>query len=177
MDKSKTRMRFFFIIACISKVATFRKIQMRAHRPLPGLLTRALRTAGPVLIASLLFGACAAGHGPRGVYIDFMRPDQRPPSVGAEAAADSLWGPIEESERGDGIAESRRADLQALVERFTPTLVLPKADHVKVNGRRYQLLPTNASLVPDTLQLDRIRAAADRAFSPSPYIDYGHLFP
>ena len=70
---SKTSMRFFIIIICISIVATFRKIQMRAHRPFLGLLARALRTAGPVLIASLLFGACAAGHGPRGIFRSFFQ--------------------------------------------------------------------------------------------------------
>jgi hypothetical protein len=70
-----------------------------------------------------------------------------------------LWGPAEESERGDGIAESRRAELEDLVRRYAPTLVLPKADHVKVDGRRYQLIPTDAQLIADTLQLDLIRAA------------------
>jgi hypothetical protein len=112
-----------------------------------------------MLVVLLLATACAQGHGPRGVYIDFMRPDQRPPIVGVDAAADSLWGPVAESERGDGIAEYRRAELEELVQRFNPTLVLPKADHVTVNGRRYQLLPTNAHLVADTLQLDQIQAA------------------
>jgi hypothetical protein len=38
-------------------------------------------------------------------------------------------------------------------------LVLPKADHANVNGRRYQLIPTDVLLVADTLQLDQIQAA------------------
>ena len=103
--------------------------------------------------------ACGSAHGQRGAYMDFLRPDQRPPLVGTFAGADSLWGPAEESARGDGIAESRRADLQQLVERFAPTLVLPNADHVSVDGRKYQLLPTDARLFADTLRLDLIRAS------------------
>ena len=118
-----------------------------------------MRSIVPILVMVSLCTACAKGHGSRGVYIDFIRPDQHPPNVGPGAAADSLWGPIEESERGDGIADSHRANLEALVQRFAPTLVLPKADHVKVDGRRYQLVPTDASLVADTLWVDRIRAA------------------
>jgi len=134
------------------------KAQISAQRPLLGQLTSALRAKGWVLMVPLMVGACSTGHGPRGVYMDFMRPDQRPPLVGAGAAADSLWGPAEESERADGVAESRRADLEALVRRFAPTLVLPKADHVTVKGSRYQLVPINAELVADTLQIDLIRA-------------------
>lgn len=79
--------------------------------------------------------------------------------VGEIATADSLWGPVHESARGDGIAESRRAYLEGLVRRFTPTLVLPKADHVRVDGQKYQLLPTDARLIADTLRVDLIRAA------------------
>jgi opacity protein-like surface antigen len=91
--------------------------------------------------------------------MDIVRPDQRPPLVGTRAAADSLWGPSNESRRGDGIAESRRAELEDLVRRFTPTLVLPKADHTTVNGKKYQLIPTNAHLLADTLRLDKFRAS------------------
>jgi hypothetical protein len=112
-----------------------------------------------IAIASVLSAACASGHGRRGGYIEYIRPDQRPPGVGESAASDSLWGRPEDSDRGDGIAESRRSDLEQLVRRFVPTLVLPKADRVNVNGRRYQLIPTNIDLVTDTLRLDLIRAS------------------
>ena len=112
-----------------------------------------------IAFITILHTACASGHGRRGGYIEFIRPDQRPPGVGVSGTADSLWGRVEESIQGDGIAESRRADLEQLVRRFVPTLVLPKADRVKVDGRRYQLLPTNIQLITDTLRLDLIRAA------------------
>lgn len=120
---------------------------------------RALGRVGSVAFLTLLGAACASGHGVRGGYIEFIRPDQRPPGVGEAATADSLWGPAHESERGDGISESRRSELEQLVQRFVPTLVLPKADRVEVDGRRYQLIPTNIHLVADTLRLDVIRAA------------------
>ncbi|MBI4503844.1 MAG: hypothetical protein HY700_22115 [Gemmatimonadetes bacterium] len=113
--------------------------------------------------ALLLLVALAAGCGPvqgqRGGYMDFLRPDQRPPLVGTTVAADSLWGPPDQSERGDGIAESHRRGLEELVRRFAPTLVLPRADRATVNGRNYQLLPTDVRLVTDTVRLDLIRAA------------------
>lgn len=102
---------------------------------------------------------CATLHVRRGVSIGYGRPDLRPPLVGAAAAADSLWGPMVESRSADGIAESRRADLEALVARFAPTLVLPNNDRAKVNGRRYWMLPTDVHLFADTLRLDVFRAA------------------
>lgn len=88
-----------------------------------------------------------------------FRPDLRPPIVGQAERADSLWGAKEDSRTGDGIAESRRAELQLLVERFAPTLVLPRNDAAMVNGNRFWMIPTNASLYADTLKLDMIRAA------------------
>jgi len=108
-------------------------------------LSRAKRSLGPPGVLAVLVlsvAACGTAHGRRGMYMDFLRPDQRPPLVGTMAAADSLWGPAAQSQRGDGIAESHRADLEALVRRFTPTLVLPNNDHVTVNGHKYKLLPT-----------------------------------
>lgn len=91
--------------------------------------------------------------------MDFIRVDQRPPLVGSVADADSLYGPASESEKGDGIAESHRTELESLVHRFTPTLVVPKGDHVVFSGRKYQLLPSDPQLFADTLRLDMIRAA------------------
>ena len=88
-----------------------------------------------------------------------FRPDLRPPIVSEAASADSLWGPRSESQRGDGVADARRADLQRLVERFVPTLVLARNDAARVNGKRYWMIPTNALLFADTLRVDLIRAA------------------
>ena len=105
----------------------------------------------------------------RGTYLDFIRVDQRPPLVGSGGAADSLFGPVDKSERGDGIAESHRAGLEELVKRFAPTLVLPKGDHTVVNGRKYQLLPSDPLLFADTLRLDMIRAA------PYQFYDYTNI--
>ncbi len=117
----------------------------------------ALRAA-MVLVATTLVAACAPVHGPRGTYLNVIRPDQHPPLVGASAAADSLWGPPDQSQ-GDGIAESLRTELQQLVRRFNPTLVLPPGDFVRLGGRKYRLLPTNAALFADTLRLDYVRTA------------------
>ncbi len=104
--------------------------------------------------------ACAPRvRGPRGDYVDFIRADQAPPRVASRANGDSLWGPADESAAGDGIAESRRADLEALVRRFAPTLVLPREDYAKLGGRRYRLIPTDVRLFTDTLRIDRVRAA------------------
>lgn len=103
--------------------------------------------------------ACATPLTRTGGYINQVRPDQRPPLIGAKASSDSLWGLREQSLTGDGIAESQRAELQGLVERFSPTLVLPLHDHVRVGGKRYWMLPTNQSLYTDTLRVDVIRAA------------------
>jgi len=97
-----------------------------------------------------------------GAYINMVRPDQRPPLVGAEAAADSLWGAAAESERGDGIVDARRADLQELVERFAPSVVLPRGDNIRVDGHRFWMLPTNVQLYIDTLHVDVIEAAPYR---------------
>ncbi|MBI4512671.1 MAG: hypothetical protein HY702_01045, partial [Gemmatimonadetes bacterium] len=112
-----------------------------------------------LLVAGLLLTACARVHSRRGVYMDFIRVDQRPPLVGEGEAAEALFGPADESERGDGIAESRRTELEALVQRYAPTLVLPNADHATVNARKLWLLPTDVRLFTDTLRMDRIRAA------------------
>jgi len=110
-------------------------------------------------VAAIAVAACIPVHGPRGSYIDFIRPDQRPPLIGAPGAVDSLWGLVSESEHGDGIAESRRADLEHLVRRFAPTVVLPPGDFTRLGGRRYRLLPTDARLYADTLRLDMVHAA------------------
>ena len=108
---------------------------------------RSVASAAPRLrrLAALpMFGvvlvACSSVHGSRGDYIDVLRPDARPPLVGASTLADSLWGPSGESQRGDGIAESRRVELEELVRRYAPTLVLPNNDYVKVDGRKIRLL-------------------------------------
>ena len=98
--------------------------------------------------------ACSSIQGARGEYVDFIRPDLRPPLVEARRGADSLWGPASESTRGDGIAESRREDLGELVRRFTPTLVLPRGDYTKVNDEKIRLLPTNVELFTDTMLID-----------------------
>lgn len=103
--------------------------------------------------------ACSSVHSRRSVYIDFIRVDERPPLVGQGALADSVFGPKDESEAGDGIAESRRADLEALVRRYTPSLVLPSGDYVVVDGRKYRLLPTDVFLFADTLRVDLVGAA------------------
>jgi opacity protein-like surface antigen len=123
-----------------------------------GYVARALPSA-LLLLAAACAPGCAASRDHRGAYLDVIRADQRPPLVGARAAADSLFGPAEESERGDGIAESRRADLDALVQRFAPSLVLPSGDAIRIRGRTAQLLPVHPMLFADTLRLDRVRAA------------------
>jgi hypothetical protein len=106
----------------------------------------------------LATGGCAPTVARGGSYINLVRPDLRPPLVGQAVKADSLWGARDGSPTGDGIAEWRRNELQALVERFAPTLVLPRNDFVQAGGRRFRLLPTNARLFADTLRLDIIRA-------------------
>ncbi len=111
-------------------------------------------------------GGCAPVHGPRGDYINFLRPDQRPPLVGAATAADSLWGPAAESALGDGIAESRRAELERIVRRFAPTVVLPPADQVRVGDRHYRLVPIDASVYADTLRLDIVSTSPYRYTGP-----------
>src|SRR2546426_12118956 len=110
---------------------------------------RALPYTLLLLAAASTFG-CASTRDQRGGYLDVIRADQRPPLVGARAAADSLYGPAEECARGDGIAESHRADLQALVQRFAPTLVLPQGDDIHIHGRKAQLLPIHPMLFADT---------------------------
>lgn len=115
--------------------------------------------------SSILFPLCmlcvfsGSAYGQRGDYIDLMRPDVRPPLVSTASQADSLWGPMAESDRGDGIAESRRVQLEALVRRFTPTIVLPGNDYIKVNDRKYRLTPSNALLYADTLRIDKFLAS------------------
>ena len=112
-----------------------------------------------VLVTTILGGACIAATAPRDGYLGVVQPDAWPPRVAGTEAGDDLWGRVAESRRGDGIAEAVRPELEALVRRFTPTLVLPKADHVTVDGRRYQLTPTEAGLVTDTLRIDLFQAA------------------
>ncbi|MEO5826241.1 MAG: hypothetical protein ABIR59_10165 [Gemmatimonadales bacterium] len=127
--------------------------------PIFGARATCLTTYHARVSLALAVSACATPVSRTAGYIDLVRPDQRPPLVGAKATSDSLWGLRENSLTGDGIAESRRADLQSLVERFSPTLVLPRNDHVTVAGTRYWMLPTNQSLYTDTLRVDMIRAA------------------
>ncbi len=112
-----------------------------------------------LLVAAASASGCASTRDRRGGYLDVIRADQRPPLVGSRAAADSLYGPSEEGERGDGIAESHRAELEALVQRFAPTLVLPQGDDIRIHGGKAQLLPIHPMLFADTLRLDRVRAA------------------
>ena len=119
---------------------------------------RALPYALMLWAAASTFG-CASTRDQRGGYLEVIRADQRPPLVGARAAADSLFGALEECERGDGIAEPRRAELEAMVRRFAPTLVLPSGDDIGIRGGRAQLLPIDPALFADTLRLDRVRAA------------------
>ncbi|MBI2536472.1 MAG: hypothetical protein HYW06_05815 [Gemmatimonadetes bacterium] len=111
------------------------------------------------VVMVLVLAGCVPVHGPRGTYLDVIRPDQHPPLIGASAAADSLWGPADQSEAGDGIAESRRTEFEQLVRRFNPTVVLPPGDFVRVGGRKYRLFPTNAALFADTLRIDYIQTA------------------
>lgn len=124
---------------------------------LRSLLTIAIGCVGGVTLAG-----CTPFAQRGGAYINMVRPDQRPPLVGAEAAADSLWGAAAASERGDGIVDARRADLQELVERFAPSVVLPRSDNIRVDGHRYWMLPTNVQLYIDTLHVDVIEAAPYR---------------
>lgn len=79
--------------------------------------------------------------------------------VASGPLADSLYGPASESARGDGIAESRRSDLEALARRFAPTLVLPRGDFIRDGGIRVRCLPTDPLLYADTLRIDVIHAA------------------
>ena len=125
----------------------------------PRGFSRRVLPYGLLLLAAALASGCASTRDQRGAYLEVIRADQRPPLVGARVAADSLFGPAEESQRGDGIAESRRADLQALVERFAPTLILPSGDDIGVHGGKVQLLPIHPAIFGDTLRLDRVRAA------------------
>lgn len=112
-----------------------------------------------MLASALVSAGCASSRSPRTAYLSIIRPDQRPPIVGTRAAADSLFGDAGQSSHGDGISEDRRDSLNALVRRFTPTLVLPKDDAVSVGHRRFQLVPCDPMLLADTLRIDRIDAA------------------
>jgi hypothetical protein len=120
-------------------------------------LWRAL--AGSLFAAALSAAGCASSRSPRTAYLQVIRPDQRPPLVGTRVATDSLFGDALQSLRGDGIAESRRDSLDVLARRFTPTLVLPDGDAIRVGGRQYQLIPCDPRLLADTLRIDRIDAA------------------
>ena len=120
---------------------------------------RSRALAGILLAATLASAGCASSRSPRSAYLQIIRPDQRPPLVGTRAETDSLFGDAQESGRGDGIAETHRDSLEALVRRFTPTLVLPKDDAVRAQGRRFQLLPCDPWLLSDTLRIDEIDAA------------------
>ncbi len=110
-----------------------------------------------LIVALLLVSSIA--YGQRGSYMDFIRPDVRPPLVGSAFEADSLWGSMDESERGDGIAESRRAELEELVRRFTPTVILPPGDYIKLKNHKYRLYPIEAGLILDTLRIDEFKTA------------------
>jgi hypothetical protein len=132
---------------------------MPPHRPSRRAPHHAQTLLSPFLAAMLLALGCASTRDPRSAYLQLIRPDQKPSLVGARAATDSLYGDPRESQRGDGIAESRRDSLQELVQRFAPTLVLPKGDHIQAGGRRFQLLPCDPMLLADTLRIDQIDAA------------------
>ena len=113
---------------------------------------------------------------PRGGYLDVIRPDRRPPLVGERDVADSLFGPAALSERSDGIAESHRAQLDSLVHRFAPTLILQEGDDIHAQGRKLQLLPIHPLLMADTLRIDRIGANPYGLLS-SGDIDFRHATP
>lgn len=132
---------------------------MSSRTPKKRFVATAASVFSLALLMTALLAGCASIQGQRGAYLQFIRPDQRPPLVGSGTAADSLFGPAGESDRGDGIAESHRPRLEALVQKFVPTLVLPKGDNVSAGGRRFQLIPSDALLFADTLRVDRFRAA------------------
>jgi hypothetical protein len=112
-----------------------------------------------LVFVSMLASVYSPAYGQRGDYIDLIRPDIRPPLVSTASEADSLWGHLEESDRADGIAESRRSTLETLVRRFTPTIVLAGNDYVEVEGRKYRLTSIDARLFADTLRVDKFQAA------------------
>lgn len=122
-------------------------------------MARVSRLWLPVLIAVATATGCASTSDRRASYLQLIHPDQRPPIGEASEAGDSLFGKRGVSERGDGITESRRPYLEALVRRFAPTLVLPSGDAAKRGGRAYQILPTDPRLFGRVLQVDRIAAA------------------
>ena len=136
---------------------------------------RLTRSSAACLLALLV--ACASRvRGPRGDYLDFIRADQIPARVETRSNADSLWGSAARSASGDGVSEARRADLELLVHRFAPTLVLSRGDYVDVAGRRYRLIPTDVSLFTDTLRVDRVRAAPVEVYE-SQDIPFGDIDP
>ena len=132
--------------------------------------TRAASAWLLALAAIATFGGCAATRDQRTGYLQLIHPDQRPPMVMAREATDSLFGAIEESDHGDGIARSRRPELESMVRRFAPTLVLPRGDEVSRAGRKFQLIPTDPRLFDDTLHIDEIAASPYR-FSRSVAVD------
>lgn len=139
---------------------------VRSKSPIPPVkVVRNLAREKPKLMLNMLYLLASPrdqAKDQRSTYLDFIRVDQRPPLVGSSTAADSLYGRMEESLLANGIAESHREELEDLVHRFAPTLVLPKGDYVKVNGKKYQLIPCDVSPFADTLRLDMIRAAPYR---------------
>lgn len=135
----------------------------------------ALLVVGMTVLVAPVPATAQGGLEARGGYLHVIRPDRRPPLVGTRDEADQLFGPMAESVRGDGIAESHRDSLEALVRRFAPTLVLPRGDHVRRQGRKFQLVPIHPLLMADTLRVDRIgaapyalRSAADVPFRQAP---------
>jgi hypothetical protein len=95
----------------------------------------------------------------RDSYIDYIQVDQRPPLVTSTSAADSIFGPVEDSVKGDGISWRYRAQLEKLAETFAPMLILPRGDFVERDGQRFQLIPTDVHAFADTLRLDVIQVA------------------
>ncbi|MEO6461995.1 MAG: hypothetical protein ABIP29_02880, partial [Candidatus Eisenbacteria bacterium] len=143
---------------------------------IPAVRSTAAWAAGVLVVAAALGslpGPAGAQARPeaRGGYLNLIRPDRRPPLVGTRDLGDSLFGPMAASVRGDGIAESHRMELEGLVRRFAPTLVLPPGDHVRRDGRTFQLVPVHPLLMADTLRVDRISAApyAMRSSSDIPF--------
>ena len=82
--------------------------------------------------------------------------------AGASARADELWGVINgDIGLSDSIADtgSRWAQLAEIARRFAPNVALPAGDYTMHRGQKLRLLPTNASLMGDTLRVDVMTAS------------------
>ena len=74
---------------------------MSSRTPKKRFVATAASVFSLALLMTALLAGCASIQGQRGAYLQFIRPDQRPPLVGSGTAADSLFGPAGESDRGD----------------------------------------------------------------------------